>query len=202
MRRVLLALGGTVAGLVMLLSFKTHPVSVDTAAAGSTGAGGAGSPSAGGSGAGSVSGTGQAAPGGTGSASSGAAGASAGGSGGSQGAGAAGSAGAPSSRPSAGAAGGASRAATTVVTGQAVSTAYGPMQVQATLTGGHLTRVTVLQETNVGVRSQQIDATAVPQLNQEALTAQSARIDAVSGASYTSSGYIQSLQSALDKARS
>jgi uncharacterized protein with FMN-binding domain len=218
MRRVLLALGGTVAGLIMLLSFKTHPVSVGTAAAGSTGAGGAGGSSvggssAGGSSAGSVSGTGQVASGRSGSVSSGAAGAGAAGAGaagsgaagagagGSQGAGSAGSPGGSRSRASAGAAG-ASRAATTVVTGQAVSTAYGPMQVQATLTGGRLSRVTVLQETNVGIRSQQIDATAVPELTHEALTAQSARIDAVSGASYTSSGYIQSLQSALDKARS
>jgi uncharacterized protein with FMN-binding domain len=42
----------------------------------------------------------------------------------------------------------------------------------------------------------------VPQLTQEALSAQSARIDAVSGATYTSDGYIRSLQSALDKAGS
>ncbi len=76
------------------------------------------------------------------------------------------------------------------------------MQVQATLAGGRITRVTVLQETNVGARSQQIDAGAIPQLTEEALAAQSARIDAVSGATYTSAGYIQSLQSALDKARS
>jgi uncharacterized protein with FMN-binding domain len=89
-----------------------------------------------------------------------------------------------------------------VATGQAVSTAYGPMQVQATLTGGRITGVKVLQQTNLGSLSQQIDASAIPQLTQEALTAQSARIHAVSGASYTSAGYIQSLQSALDKARS
>lgn len=49
--------------------------------------------------------------------------------------------------------------------------------------------------------ARQIDSTAIPQLTSETLTAQSARIDAVSGASYTSAGYIQSLQSALDKAR-
>jgi uncharacterized protein with FMN-binding domain len=48
--------------------------------------------------------------------------------------------------------------------------------------------------------SNQIDATAIPKLINETLTAQSAHIDAVSGASYTSEGYIQSLQSALDKA--
>jgi uncharacterized protein with FMN-binding domain len=201
MRRVLLALSGTVAGLVMLLSFKTHPVPVGTAAD-------AGGPGGSGSGPGSVTGTGQAAPGagtsgpmGSGAAGSGAAGSGAAGSG-AAGSGAAGSG--ASSKTTAGtgkAAGAGGAAASTVATGQAVSTAYGPMQVQATLTGGRLTRVTVLQETNTGARSQQIDAVAVPELNREALTAQSARIDAVSGASYTSSGYIQSLQSALDQAR-
>jgi uncharacterized protein with FMN-binding domain len=165
MRRVLLALSGTVAGLVMLLSFKSHPAS--TAAAGvATGAAGSSAAGSAGSGAGSVTGSGQVA--------SGAGGAS--GTGGAAGSGTA--------------------------SGQVVSTAFGPMQVQATLTGGRITRVTVLQETNVGARSQQIDAGAIPQLTKEALTAQSARIDAVSGATYTSSGYIQSLQSALDKARS
>jgi uncharacterized protein with FMN-binding domain len=183
MRRVLLALSGTVAGLIMLLSFKSHPAS--TAAAG-VGAGGAGSPAAagaggsaaGGSGAGSVTGSGQVA--------SGAGGSGTGGSG----------------RQPAGSGAGSGSGGTAVATGQAVSTAYGPMQVQATLIGGRITAVKVLQQTNLGSLSQQIDASAIPQLTQEALTAQSARIHAVSGASYTSAGYIQSLQSALDKARS
>jgi len=75
------------------------------------------------------------------------------------------------------------------------------MQVQITETGGRITKAVVVQETNVGGTSSQIDATAVPQLISETLSAQSARIDAVSGASYTSSGYIQSLQSAIDQAR-
>jgi len=92
-------------------------------------------------------------------------------------------------------------AATRTVTGAVANTQYGPMQVQVTLMGQRITKVTVLQETNVGARSEQIDSTAIPQLTSETLTAQSARIDAVSGASYTSAGYIQSLQSALDKAR-
>jgi uncharacterized protein with FMN-binding domain len=59
----------------------------------------------------------------------------------------------------------------------------------------------VLRRTDTGDESNQIDSAAIPKLSSETLTAQSARIDAVSGASYTSSGYIQSLQSALDKAR-
>ena len=80
------------------------------------------------------------------------------------------------------------------------NTLYGPMQVQVTLTGTKITKVTVLQRTNDGVESNQIDATAIPKLTSETLAAQSAHIDAVSGATYTSSGYIQSLQSALDRA--
>jgi len=90
--------------------------------------------------------------------------------------------------------------ATRVSTGAVESTRYGPMQVQVTLAGTRITKVTVLQETNVGGTSSQIDAMAIPKLTAEALAAQSAKIDAVSGASYTSAGYIQSLQSALDKA--
>jgi uncharacterized protein with FMN-binding domain len=74
------------------------------------------------------------------------------------------------------------------------------MQVQVTLAGTKITKVTVLQRTDTGAESDQIDANAIPQLTSETLAAQSAHIDAVSGATYTSSGYIQSLQSALDQA--
>ena len=70
----------------------------------------------------------------------------------------------------------------------------------ATLTGGELTAVRVLQAPDDNGRDRQIAAYAVPRLTQEALGAQSAHIDAVSGASYTSQGYVQSLQSALDQA--
>jgi uncharacterized protein with FMN-binding domain len=73
------------------------------------------------------------------------------------------------------------------------------MQVQITVTGKRITKVNVLQQTNVGSYSGQVDSFAVPQLTSETLSAQSANIDAVSGASYTSQGYIQSLQSALDQ---
>ena len=75
------------------------------------------------------------------------------------------------------------------------------MQVAITVAGTKITKVTVVQQTNDGSESSQIDAMAIPKLTSEALTAQSATIDAVSGATYTSSGYKQSLQSALDKAR-
>ena len=85
-------------------------------------------------------------------------------------------------------------------TGTVAGTPYGPMQVQLTLTGTKITKVTVLQRTNDGALSDQIDKTAIPTLTSETLAAQGAHIDAVSGASYTSSGYIKSLQSALDQA--
>jgi uncharacterized protein with FMN-binding domain len=96
--------------------------------------------------------------------------------------------------------GGAAQTATRTLTGAVENTQYGPMQVEVTLAGKRITSVKVLQQTNEGSESQQIDAMAIPQLNSETLAAQSAQIDAVSGASYTSSGYKQSLQSALDKA--
>ena len=86
------------------------------------------------------------------------------------------------------------------LTGTVANTQYGPMQVQVTLTGQKITNVTVLQRTDAGAESDQIDANAIPKLNSETLAAQSAQISAVSGASYTSQGYIQSLQSALDQA--
>ena len=89
----------------------------------------------------------------------------------------------------------------TAVTGNVIMTGYGPTQVQVTLNAGKIVKVTVLQHTNDGVDSQMIDGRALPLLNNETLTAQSAKINAVSGASYTSAGYIKSLQSALDKAR-
>lgn len=86
------------------------------------------------------------------------------------------------------------------LTGSAVSTQYGPMQVAVTMTGKKITGVKILQHTDDGAESMQIDSGALPKLTSETLAAQSAQIDAVSGASYTSSGYKQSLQSALDKA--
>jgi uncharacterized protein with FMN-binding domain len=146
MRRALLTLGGTAAGLAALLSFKTHSVAASTPAP-STPA--ASSPTA-----------------------------------------------------SAPAKAGTTPSAATVrtLTGTVDNTQYGPMQVQVTLAGTKITKVTVLQRTDDGAESDQIDANAIPKLTSETLAAQSAHIDAVSGASYTSAGYIQSLQSALDKA--
>ncbi|ASQ98958.1 FMN-binding protein [Streptomyces sp. 11-1-2] len=85
-------------------------------------------------------------------------------------------------------------------TGSVIDTTYGPTQVAVTLAHGRITAVKALQTPSDRPRSQQIASYAVPQLTQEALSAQSAHIDAVSGATYTSEGYTRSLQSALDKA--
>jgi len=85
-------------------------------------------------------------------------------------------------------------------TGSAVSTRYGDVQVEVTIAGGKVTEVTALQLTDDDPRSSMISAQAAPLLRQEALSAQSAQIDTISGATYTSEGYIQSLQSALDQA--
>ena len=82
-------------------------------------------------------------------------------------------------------------------TGTVVQTRYGPVQVEAVLAAGKLTDVVVLQETDGG-RSRDIDTFALPVLRTEALKAQGAEIDVVSGATYTSAGYARSLQAALD----
>ena len=83
--------------------------------------------------------------------------------------------------------------------GATEQTVYGPMQVRAVVRAGALASVDVVQHTDAG-RSDQIDSFALPMLRREALKAQSADIDVVSGATFTSAGYARSLQSALDKA--
>ncbi|MGV9243654.1 FMN-binding protein [Streptomyces sp. NPDC003710] len=85
------------------------------------------------------------------------------------------------------------------VTGNVAQTQYGSVQVRVTLSGGKITKAEAVQAPKGGL-SDQKTAMSVPRLNQEAVSAQSANIDAVSGATYTSAGYKQSLQSALDKA--
>jgi uncharacterized protein with FMN-binding domain len=142
MRRAVLTLAGTAAGLAALLSFKTHAgAAADAAPAGPS----------------------------------------------------------PAASTSPAAAAASPTAATRTVTGTVANTQYGPMQVELTLAGQKITQVTVLRRTDDGAMSEQVDSFAIPKLTSETLVAQSARIDAVSGASYTSSGYIRSLQSALDQ---
>ena len=86
------------------------------------------------------------------------------------------------------------------VTGQVVQTRFGSVQVQVTIAAGKITDVTALQLPSDRQRSAEISGIVEPMLRSEALTAQSAQIDLVSGATYTSDAYAQSLQSALDQA--
>jgi uncharacterized protein with FMN-binding domain len=171
LRRAILTLGGTVAGIAVLLGVKFHPASStplassQSLAAPSTAAAAAGVPA--------TKPSASSTPG---------SGSSAGSSGGSS-------------------AGGTAQSTTArTFTGAVDNTSYGPMQVAITVSGKTITKVTVLQKTDTGSESMSIDAMAIPKLTSEALAAQSAKIDAVSGASYTSAGYIQSLQSAIDQA--
>jgi uncharacterized protein with FMN-binding domain len=95
--------------------------------------------------------------------------------------------------------GGAQAAGAGTVTGDAAQTQYGAVQVRLTVSNGKITRAEAVQAPKGG-QSDQITANAVPRLNQAAVAAQSADIDVVSGATYTSKGYQESLQSAIDKA--
>jgi uncharacterized protein with FMN-binding domain len=90
--------------------------------------------------------------------------------------------------------------ASRTVTGAVADTRWGPVQVQLTVAGKKITDVAVVQYPNGNGRDEEINAQALPILIQETLDRQSASIDMVSGATVTSDGYLQSLQSALDKA--
>jgi uncharacterized protein with FMN-binding domain len=156
-RRVVFALFGTIAGLVGLLSFKTHAVSVaaPSVATGTTNPGtGASGPS-----------------------SSAAAG--------------------PSSSSTGSSS---SSAATKTVTGASVDTQWGPVQVKITVSGGKITNATAVVYPQNNSRDQEINAVAIPTLQQESVGRNNANIDMVSGATYTSQGFIGSLQDALNQA--
>ena len=142
MRRVILAVTGTIAGLAALLGFRSH---VPTSAAAVSEA---------------------AAPGGTGGTPSAAA-----------------------SRLPAGA---------RAIDGNVADTVYGPVQVQVIVQDQKITTVNILEQPSSTAHDLQLGQLAFPKLISETLTAQSAHVDSVSGASYTSAGYIKSLQSALD----
>ena len=175
MRRAIVTLGSTAAGLAALLSFKTHSSVAEVADPGASPA--AASASAVGPHPSAVASSAKAKAKATAPPMKAEAKASA----------------SPSS-------GSGASTATRTITGAVETTMYGPMQVKVTLDGTKITNVSVVQETNDGQESQQIDSFSVPKLTAETLTAQSARIDAVSGATQTSQGYIGSLQSALDQA--
>jgi len=157
MRRALLAVALTVAGLFALLSFKTGGGEL-ARPAGATATGGSGS-----SGSSGLPGSG-------------------------------GAAGQPAASPSLSPLPPGARA----ITGRVASTVYGPVQVQVVIKGRKIIGVNILQRPDATEMDIQIGQYALPQLIKETLAAQSARIDTVSGASYTSGGYINSLQNALD----
>ena len=85
-------------------------------------------------------------------------------------------------------------------TGASANTVYGPVQVQITVSNGKITNAVALTYPTGSFRDQQINQQAIPYLIQETLAAQSANIQGVDGASYTSQGWVDSLQSALSKA--
>jgi uncharacterized protein with FMN-binding domain len=174
MRRVALALFSTITGLVMLLSFKTHSSTAAgvPAAISSTGPDTAGSGTSG-------SGT-------SGTSGSGTSGSS--------------SAGTATTAPSATSVPSSATSAAKTYTGAAADTRYGPVQVQITVQNEKITAVNATEYPQNDPRDEQINSYAIPQLNQEAMAAKSASIDMVSGATYTSEGYLSSLQSALDQA--
>jgi uncharacterized protein with FMN-binding domain len=132
MRRVILAVTATVAGLVALLSFKTHSPSAERTVA---------TPQQ-----------------------------------------------PPSSLPS----------GERAITGNVADTAYGPVQVQLVMKSTRIVKVNILEQPSSTEHDLQLGQLAFPRLIGETIAAQSARIDTVSGATYTSGGYIKSLQSALD----
>jgi uncharacterized protein with FMN-binding domain len=85
-------------------------------------------------------------------------------------------------------------------TGDSVDTRWGPVQVRITVSNGKITQATAVTYPSGNRRDQEINAFALPVLEQEAVAAQSAQIDHVSGATVTSDGYLASLQSAIDQA--
>jgi uncharacterized protein with FMN-binding domain len=91
-------------------------------------------------------------------------------------------------------------AGSTTATGSVAQTQWGPVQVQLSVKAGSIADVQVLQYPNGNSRDAEINSYALPVLIQETMDAQSANIDMVSGATVTSVGYSQSLQSALDQA--
>ncbi len=86
-------------------------------------------------------------------------------------------------------------------TGPSVDVNWGNVQVQATIQGGKIANVQFLQYPNERNTSVRINSFAVPQLEQEAIQAQSANVDIVTGATLTSEGFQQSLQDALNQAK-
>lgn len=178
MRRIVVGLMSTISALVLLFSYHT-----------STGQSSSAGPLGGGNGAGTGSRPQNRpaadGPNGNGSAASG------------SGAGAGNGSAAGGSGTSAGSA---SSSGGQTVTGDVAQTRWGPVQVQITVQGGKIVASDAVVVPNENSRDQRINSYAVPVLNQQAVQAQSSQIDGVSGATVTSMGYQESLQSAIDKA--
>ena len=156
MRRVILAVTGTIAGLVALLSFKSHDPTVPVAAtSGTGGSSSSSSSSTSSSSATTIPGEFQSAV-------------------------------------------GTLTAGESTITGHVASTVYGPVQIELVVKNSKIVKVAVLEQPTNTIHDIQIGEFAFPKLISETLAAQDAKIDAVSGASYTSAGYIASLQSAVD----
>jgi uncharacterized protein with FMN-binding domain len=169
-RRITYAVMGTISALVALFSYHTSTNSQTSAVGVATSGGASGADTSGGNTSG-------------GSASSGDTSSSSG-------------SGSSSSSSGSGSSSGSSR----TFTGDAVDTRWGIVQVEITVKNGKITKSEAIQYPTQNGRDQEINAYAVPQLNSEAVQRQSGSIDAVSGATVTSDGYIQSLQSAIDQA--
>jgi uncharacterized protein with FMN-binding domain len=88
----------------------------------------------------------------------------------------------------------------TEYTGTDVEYRYGDLEVRIAISGGRITALTFPEESATDPRSQEINSAALPILTQEAIAAQGLHFDAVSGATFTSDAFAQSLQSALDQA--
>ena len=152
MRRVILAITGTIAGLVALLSFKSHSGTVPVASTSGTGSSSSSSSS---SSARTIPGEFQSTV-------------------------------------------GTLTTGETTVTGKVANTAYGPVQIELVVKSHKIVKVAVLEQPTNTIHDIQIGEFAFPKLISETLTSQNAKVDTVSGASYTSEGYISSLQSAVD----
>jgi len=85
--------------------------------------------------------------------------------------------------------------------GAAVDTRFGPVQVEVVVAAGRITKATAIVYPTENPRDAEINAVAIPDLQAQVIAAQSAQIDGVSGATYTTEGFITSLQSALDQVK-
>ena len=184
MKKIVYGILATLSGLVLLFSYRTShvenvtPLAAETASSSSSTSSDSGAGTGGGAG---TSGSGAASDSGAGSGSSGTA---------------TGSTGATSGSSDV------TSLADGTFTGDTVNTRFGPVQVQITVAGGAITDVQVPEYPSGNPRDRQINERALPVLVLETTEAQSADIDMVSGATYTSEGYRESLQSAIDQARS